>query len=389
MLNRSAISKALSFCLNTPVLVSKERENDYIDFRPRQPGTPQVLVDLEKQLQVEPDLGIFDGQLQAFGNGAVRWELYSLVEWLIQRGIRVGAEQAVEDLQTYLNASQLPCKTIEAISGLRVSSRSRFEGGIELVPWESLEESSTKKTIYRRSSESLIPSVPTAAVTQQVQITKLHYKEGDKVSLPRYDTADIDDAIRAICVIGPFAPRIIAAWCELPEWAPSFWVGFSCAFPEGREIRNDIWTDEHSFAAGKLLKSFFSLDAEEKTRLRVPMDRLISGLRSVSPVDAAIDLGIALEALYLDGNNKQTELTFRLKLRIARFLESLPVQRKEIFDLVGVIYDIRSGAVHSGDIPRKFKNSLEAIRAGFDIAARTIRKFIEEGRPDWDSIQLG
>ena len=80
-------------------------------------------VELLQLLRSEPELHMFDGAtIHTSTNGAswARWsdsvyarhflELWSLAAWLLSRAKSVGVSQAVENLATYLAASELPCE---------------------------------------------------------------------------------------------------------------------------------------------------------------------------------------------------------------------------------------------------------------------------------------
>ena len=97
----------------------------------------------------------------------------------------------------------------------------------------------------------------------------------------------------------PFATEVLVSWLDPPPWAPVMGVGYSTPPLEGRR-RHDVWTDEHCRAAPKLFETFRSLSAETKDALRLPLQRLSMAMRRLSNVDSAIDLGIALEALFLN-----------------------------------------------------------------------------------------
>jgi hypothetical protein len=108
-------------------------------------------------------------------------------------------------------------------------------------------------------------------------------------------------------------------------------------------------------------------------------------------VDAAIDLGIALETLYLnDSGDDRGELTFRMKIRSARFLGRGEEDRQRIFDLVGELYTLRSVAVHKGKLPTKYtvRSVRELLDKGFDLGIQTVRRFISEGSPNWNEVQM-
>ena len=106
-------------------------------------------------------------------------------------------------------------------------------------------------------------------------------------------------------------------------------------------------------------------------------------------VDAAIDLGIALEALYLsDLSDDRGELTFRLRIRAARFIGTHAAERKRIFELVGKLYGLRSTAVHIGRLKGQPSSIRQLLNEGFLLGVQSIRKSIAAGEPDWDAVQF-
>jgi len=131
--------------------------------------------------------------------------------------------------------------------------------------------------------------------------------------------------------------------------------------------------------------------------MRLVTQRLISAVRSVTvtPVDASIDLGIALEGLYLsDMEDDRGELSFRLRTRAARLLGATKAERKDIFTLMGDVYKIRSTAVHTGVVNIKPKDLhrrtvQEVLKEGFSLTAKTIQQFITDGIPNWDTVMFG
>lgn len=114
-------------------------------------------------------------------------------------------------------------------------------------------------------------------------------------------------------------------------------------------------------------------------------------MRRLSNVDSAIDLGIALEALFLsDLPDDRGELTFRLRLRVARYLEQNSKKREALFRLVGDLYSLRSTAVHTGRSPSDIRGraTSDLLEEGFRLTADAIRRHVVEGPPDWNNVQL-
>jgi hypothetical protein len=121
------------------------------------------------------------------------------------------------------------------------------------------------------------------------------------------------------------------------------------------------------------------------------MSRLQSAVAGVQGrVNGAIDVGIALEALFLT-NDEQSELGFRLKYRAAKYLRSSFEERKLIRADVGVLYALRSAAVHRGSIGAQFRErpTEDLLMLGASLASEAVKRMINDGRiPDWDKLLL-
>jgi hypothetical protein len=115
-------------------------------------------------------------------------------------------------------------------------------------------------------------------------------------------------------------------------------------------------------------------------------------LRRASATDSAIELGIALEALLLnDLDRDRGELTFRLRLRGARFLGATPSETREIFKSLRLAYDLRSRAVHSGNTPEELDGvpSSKILETGYGLTVAAVEKIIRLGKsPDWTDVVL-
>lgn len=351
-------------------------------------GHPSVGQLLEA-LRAQPSLAIFDGKMQVLANQAMRMEFSNLAGWLIRRGRDVGSAQAVADLQRYVDATQIPFSMTFGLTGLKVDRRCDLGFGTVLVPWDNLPNSYHKHTIYTRFLTSFGFKWPSAAVVQEKILPKLHVS-GEEHQLSQLDESELRDALLCIGAVGPFAPEVIVSWLDPPPWAPVIGVGYSMPHLEGRP-RHDIWTDEHCGAASKLFETFKALSAETKDALRLPLQRLSMAMRRLSNVDSAIDLGIALEALFLnDLPDDRGELTFRLRLRVARHLEQNSEKREALFRLVGDLYSLRSTAVHTGRSPSHIRGrtTSDLLEEGFRLTANAIRRHVSEGVPDWSNVQL-
>ena len=103
--------------------------------------------------------------------------------------------------------------------------------------------------------------------------------------------------------------------------------------------------------------------------------------------DRILDVVIALEQLYeLD----QGEISFKLRIRAACFLESETQARLCVFRKVGKLYDARSRIVHRRTKESSREAKEEAFENGFDVARDSVIKLLLEGPPrDWNEIVMG
>ena len=148
---------------------------------------------------------------------------------------------------------------------------------------------------------------------------------------------------------------------------------------------------DHIAQALELYRARQKLSKDDADRLRISIKRLVKESAHHDLVDTTIDLGIALESIYVP-KNERDELTFRLSLHAALFLETEPARRQELMDTIRGFYSSRSTAVHTGVLkesngkrsPRKLRDEAH------QICRRSIIKILEEGGfPDWKKFVTG
>ena len=350
------------------------------------------IVTLVSLLRAEPELEAFDGYMQVLADSASRVEHSTLAGWLLRRAQAVGSQQAILDLERYLASDRLPCTYTFAIAGIKLLGSCSLGLGIELVPWDSL-SSSMKKSIYERFNVMPPIHLPTAALLRPVIVPKFHVREVDfKVHgfNLQHQHEELQDALLCSGLIGPVAAYLLAWWLEPPDWAPINSGGYGSQYQVGFSQAKE-WPAGGCEQASQLIAAFRILREPLKVRLRLTMQRLNSAMRRLTPVDAAIDLGIVFEILFLqDSSADRSELTFKLRVRAARFLETNPKERRRIFGLLGDLYKVRSAAVHTGKVPEKIKDvpAQDLLDQGFGLAATALTRLISEGDPDWDQIIL-
>ena len=142
--------------------------------------------------------------------------------------------------------------------------------------------------------------------------------------------------------------------------------------------------------AQEIVASYWQLDSSTREALRTPLERLNLAIRRVRVVDAAIDLGIALEALLLRDLPQDGPISYSMRLRGAWLWGGGAQGRKDTFQILKKVYDLRSKAVHKGQLPDKTTNQ-SSLRKGNSICAGLIERVIRRsGFPDdWTEAILG
>lgn len=92
---------------------------------------------------------------------------------------------------------------------------------------------------------------------------------------------------------------------------------------------------------------------------------LLQAARSQSYLPERISIFITLlETLFSTSN---TDVTYKLRERVAWLLGEDFEGRKDIFDNMGVIYDIRSKHVHGSTVPNKAKTKEELVKYSIEL----------------------
>ena len=139
--------------------------------------------------------------------------------------------------------------------------------------------------------------------------------------------------------------------------------------------------------ATKLYWARKNLSRETAARLNVTIDRWIRSYEDMFLVDKFIDLGIALESLYLDGI--RDELRFRLALHAAWHLGTNSAEKERLMRDFREVYDLRSRAVHTGSV-EDTKTARGVLSRVQEYCRWAIIDIISRGTfPDWNKLVLG
>jgi len=144
----------------------------------------------------------------------------------------------------------------------------------------------------------------------------------------------------------------------------------------------------------ELYRMIVDLDPKTREHLRIPIERWMRSMEQWETVDRMIDLGIALESLYVGGDGPP--LGYKLALRAAWHLEDDRAGRERLFEIFKKIYKLRSDAVHARQLGGtvtvcgQTKSTYDFIGEAQELCREAICAVIRAGDlPDWDSLVLG
>lgn len=121
------------------------------------------------------------------------------------------------------------------------------------------------------------------------------------------------------------------------------------------------------------------------------------------PIEAAaIDLGIAAEALLTRDRDHDAPISYLLRTRGALLLGGSADERRDHYMTLRDLYNLRSKVAHQGEIidytstphstsaREKLEQSAEKLKRGEALCTRMIRQIIDTGSfPNWDELALG
>lgn len=326
----------------------------------------------------------------------------ALVGWLIERGMRIGAWMAVEELRRYFDLPATRGRLIVAVANITVEKPLDLSHGIVMVPARMIP--SVKERLSGRSG----PTAHSALVRRFWGVPKTWKRDTRKTK--RGSAIDFEDAVHALTVLGPYAPAIVGIWSELDASIPfsseTRTTGLYPIHEPSIESYQPASIPDHRREEARRVVSLL-LDRSEGDRepFRTPLDRLSLSGRRGRTIDRYLDVGIALESLLAYEDPLTTEIRYRLRVRAARFLGGTLPERQQTAKRVDELYKRRSTVGHGKKMRAEPKGEKEAerrlrdglkeierrrqeLRQDRELVARLILRALEKGIPDWQAFDL-
>lgn len=278
------------------------------------------------------------------------------------------------------------------VFGVQSDARCDLGGGVTLVP---VPENVLQSLVYHSLFRPMLLPSGTSLLYQSFTVTPAFNRGGGNefvqpgasVTAPEASHRDaVRKRVRLACLLASAGPVEIPITVLRPDPSALFVAGDGNLAERPSALYPPVSYPVEAAAvrrAFELLGTF--RDVESLARA---IDRLGRARLATSPVDRALELGIAAEiALMHDHSPANTEITHKIGGRAAWLVGRDPGERETVFGEIKKLYQARSQAVHSGTLSSKSVIDLDAADR---LVTRVLSAILERGRfPNWNSLTMG
>ena len=207
---------------------------------------------------------------------------------------------------------------------------------------------------------------------------------------------NLNTLCQALAVVGRCNVESVMTWTSLLDYEIfdlSIGVGgYSSTMPQSDLHQSVQLSPPQIDSITTLYRGLTEAPTETWNRLRIPIDRWAKSMAGDNPIDQIIDLGIALESLYVP--DSQGEVNLRFALHAAWHLGNNKTERQRLREEFRQIYAARSDVVHTGRLRGdRAKSSFDESRfvsRAQELCWQGITSVIKAGDiPDWSDLVMG
>lgn len=328
---------------------------------------------------------------------------------LIRRSLETQSpEAAIDWLQEVLETKVATGKTIHVLWGVPVAQEIQLTKDVKIMPIDRLPDSQNKQWLIGASNRihsHMIPTTfdwepPKSALVIDNLIEPI-FCDPEQQSFEDNNFSKtnelLSDITLVLTVIGPRIAISAAQWFTYDD------PNIEACHPAGRygKILEILPSSPNSYPvlnhteAPNIVQAFIAIQGKTRDKIRVALQRLNQSLRRHSFGDRAVELSTAFEALL--GDNGNTEMTHKIKVRSVRLIGGDNEVRKRNALIIKKTYDIRSKLVHSGyvninqtyEICEQKMSVSDIIEHTTTMCADLIKIIILRGSiPDWESYDI-
>jgi len=284
-----------------------------------------------------------------------------------------GAALAVDWLRKVAHTERADVRYVAEVHGLAVDRPIYLSNGVRLIPLDQLPPSSNafalmNQFVIRPGHFPLGLSPPCIGILECLNVP-------DDGGVDGRFPPEIAEAVRGFTLVDKAAPVVGMSWVEFVDaelelaeagqmWMPARYEGLRPSYP--------IPVDDEAIG---WMERYLGLHQHLHGRCNIAIARLNTARRRANLADRAIELGIALEALF--GGGSTGELTYKLRLRTALYLGDTLEERRQISKDVNELYKLRSRAVHGQAVgDERDANNRAIIERGLELCALALRKMV-------------
>jgi hypothetical protein len=386
-------------------------------------------------------------------SGQASISLDAIANWLVAQARTRSPEDCLELLHRSLTENNSSLLEIVPIWGISPIRPIELDDGIKIVPIETLPPSRLKDlftgTKRHRFSFDVASSSPRpgAAVVKETLHGPLYEPASSQSAVKSRrqgelmlrvlmaptqeeregamrEIAETMDPLKAaresssIYSVAEELIRVVALLCPRPLFALGQWYQRPSELPIVGQLGGYSGpTNDHPFYTSvdkqdypvddiqALINAYRSLPAATRNRLKTPLARLNQGRRQLAHHTieaAAVDLGIAAEALLTQDRDHDAPISYLVRTRGTLLLGGSADERRDHYRQLRDLYNLRSTVAHQGEIVdrtssphsasarERLKQAAEVLRHGESLCIRMMRRIIASGSfPIWDDLALG
>lgn len=281
---------------------------------------------------------------------------------------------------------------VSPVFGVKIDAHCDLGDGVMLVPEP---EDVLASVLYHLPFQQMLLPTGTSLLCQSFTVTPAFERGrsdevaqgGPSVTAPGQSRRDaVRKRVRLACLLASVGPVELPLTVLRPDHGSLFVAGEDNLAARPFAVHPLV---SYPVEAAAVMRAFDLLGKfREVESLARAIDRLGRARLAASPVDRALELGIAGEiALMHDNSQANTEITHKIGGRAAWMIGRDPAEREAVFVDMKKLYQARSQAVHSATLSSRSTVDLDAADL---LVARVLSAILERGGfPNWNNLTMG
>ncbi|WP_323813570.1 hypothetical protein [Cellvibrio sp. NN19] len=314
----------------------------------------------------------------------------TLATWLVKRANETNSNNTTQELIRYLQLDSHNLNITSVIPALRIEQDIQLDHDLLLTskipPYLNFEH---LNNLIRKTGNN---SFPYSFLIERKTVSSHHEASDDELNAAQ----QVENyKWNVLSILGLFtereSPAFLGMWTLLESGAPfSGWLDVHRNYYPELKLPNmmeELGSDKIEHFQNTL-NTFLNIPPKLRKPIEIGLFRLGQAMNTMNTTQKAIDLGIALECI-LTAPSTKDQLSFQFRTIGSLLVGGDFEERKRNFWLFKAIYNLRSQAVHNGEIsaeekiPDRGKTSTSLIiHEGIALAQKAYLAIIQKGGLD-------